>query len=1409
MVLTTEQKEEQAKEDAWSMASVAHFIDHKEDDPTVKGVEDALGTVSIDYDLGGIGVPYGVDLWPHDGQSLRKLVGVILSDTTRRAPEHRNLTAVQARSLFFQHGSDALSNAYRAQLATAIQPPRLVPLHGAQHSEPEFEDVASLENENLAGAQTERPSGRETRAQRSARLAAPVTALSQTAEPQQDIMRNANVVETALAQGASPDHGDDDQQPFQLAKSPPSNLVQPSNSDRTATYASDIRAATASSATQIASHAPQSTLGKRKRMDSRAEELKSKDIGNGRAKKTKVRTNAALQDEHAASMPSLTRDSIEPAASGAEHNPEIPSERTKQQPSRRKRAQNDETGSASRPLSSQPAKTGQVTAQIAAAEESALENTSLAYDGDAQPEVKLLPNVDKTRAKGMPASKAARDTQKRNLDHMVRVADGGEAKSLDQDDAVPLDNVVGYQPSTTIQPGLLVPTAKPSKRKRNGSHVLAKEGESTGIGPATKRQRTQASTTSTSNNVDTEPLPQKGLMQAATSGPNSAHGRLYGGGSGTHAKDIVPTGELQHDELRTRIANQTSTGDVEEENANDPDVDVADGIPANFRTNSKTLLTEIGGEISDTTIWTMELPTVLGTVDGCLQKALDIIFTDAAGRAVSTLALDPTEPLFNLYVVIFGKSWRSVSLNARAAEDQYDHTSSIPFSATNVLRCLIWHALTFEIMDKEQLDDAVYALIERAQTYLRTALSGREGAYHTLLRRSSKAQFTDPDFVDGTLMFHADETAYKLMALLEQHLDALSLPRRPQNWRMLFAKQLRQVCKLAFFLKARLAAEKTKTELWMYRYGTQIEGAPDGSEHGENDAPIVLLTRTPGIRKLGVDGSWQDVVDLEVEYCRPEMQHEECLFDAFKMPRKSKNQTGPSNRRAMRTILRHVDANLGTLTTKAHRLNWLKPLASSGKFPYTGTQEIGAYHNEDTLHEAITYAVRDAKKDEYKVLAGRRALDRFFELGSAMLTGEYLVAIGYTFLDDSGALHLRDETDALKDDSIRAAGRVGTAASIKTAKQLASGSKANDREKVLMEDLPNAQSTHKNDESSPTGTQNGASENAFEPPKHRPIDFQPDQHDGAHPAESPDIVYEPVPTSAGIKRKFVQFVDSDSRSSPENQMVLDPEKLDALRLWEDIERLTKTITELSRNLCTPAQTLKLNSSPSTSLESIYAHIFNTVDWRLACDHLVKYGEIKPSAFLQALFWIFLSLRVLESQHFPPGEDSKSPVPSNSGAALLASLTKYTEQYPRKEAIEHFYRSNTMTTVVQPHAKVLADELNAIVAEHLAVESSSPSSDAEVHNLLSSSIDTMQEICVKASILRGLIDISKGKYRLLKHLPGSDIYHRRELNSFQNTLSEIRRETIVAFTIAPGLERKLEDADTYTVVGPATIAELRK
>ncbi|GIZ44333.1 hypothetical protein CKM354_000753400 [Cercospora kikuchii] len=1171
MVLTTEQKEEQAKEDAWSMASVAHFIAHKEGDRTVKDVENSLGTVSIDYDLGGIGVPYGVDLWPHDGQSLRKLVGVILSDTTRRAPEHRNLTAVQARNLFFQHGSDALSNDYRAQLATATQPRRLVPLHGAQHSELEIEDVASLGHENLADAQTEGPSGRETRAQRSARLAAPVTTLSQTVEPQQDIMRNANVVETALVQG------------------------------RTITYGSDIRADTASSSTQIVSHETQSTLGKRKRTKSRAEELKRKDIDNGRAKKTKVRADAALQYDNAGSTPSLTRDLMESAASGAEHNPEKPYERS------------------------------------------------------------------------------------------------------------------------------------------HGERVHERAGDLHSI-----------------------------------AGPQIEH-------SGTH------------------ITNQTPP--------EDSDNRVVAAIRS--RANLRAAVSESNGENFLVDAWVLPLSSVLNGVDDCLQEALDSLFPEGEGQHVAQLSYEARKPLVDSYTYVLGENWRTTSFRARDAEDQNLRRSAIRFSAANLLRSLIWHFLQAEIMGQELLSDPVYALIDRAQAYLLTAMNNKEDAYYLLMLEASWVQFEDQGFVDGPLTFHAEETASKLMTLLRQHLDALEISSPPQNWQMLFAKRLREVCKLTFLLKARLAVEKGRPELWVVQYPSAMEDDTESADGDNDDEKTVLLMRKPGIRRLGANGRWKHDERPEVEYCWPEMEHRR-LFDASDMPRRSKNKTGTSNRRAMRTIVRHVDANLGTLSTKEDRVNWLKPLASSGKFPYTGTQEIGAYHNENTLHEAITYAVRDAKKEDYKTLAGRRALDRFFELGSAMLTDEYLVAIGYMFLADSGALQLRDEADARNEDPVPSSGTVGIVTSSSSAKQLASSFKANDRGHVPMDGLPNVQATPKNDDDSiPTATQGRAGEVVLEPPKHRPIAFEADQHNDIYTADSPEIVYEPVATSARKKRKFVQFLDSEPESRPQNEMVLDSDKLDALRLWEDIERLTKGIAELSQNLCTTAQALKLKSSPSASLKGIYAHIFNTADWKLAYDHLVKYGEIKPSAFLQAVFWTFLNLRVFESRDPLPGIHSKSPVPTDSGAALLVSLTEYTEQYSRKEALEHFYRSNTMTTVVQPHAKFLAHELHAIVAEHLAVHNTSSGLDAEVHNILSSSIDTMQDICVKASVLRGLIDVSKGRYRLLKHLPGSDVYHRRELNSFQNTSSEIRRETIVAFTIAPGLERKLEDADTYTVVGPATIAELRK
>ncbi|PPJ56233.1 hypothetical protein CBER1_06394 [Cercospora berteroae] len=958
-----------------------------------------------------------------------------------------------------------------------------------------------------------------------------------------------------------------------------------------------------------------------------------------------------------------------------------------------------------------------------------------------------------------------------------------------------------------------------STRKRRAEMIEEDESE---IASTNKKLKTRPTAAPESVGALSNPLHQSRKVRPGSSSAVNDMTDHGASGQRVHRKNDRPSMSE-----RTSVKRNEDIGVHDFENTRESALDQENEADAALQISSGAVQEGEHVDVPDENILGLDLAQAIDKVGSCLQDALDLLFLDGGADRVAHFADEPVQTLKSLYITVFGKHFCAVTDSAISAEDQYKGMSGVRFSANNLLRCLIWHFLVSEIMEKEQLEDAVYVLMGKAQTYLQDALSGESVTYHSLLRRGSEAQLTNSDF-DDTLDFHTEETASKLMAVLRQHLNVAEIPKTPQNWRLQFSKALRKVCKLAFLFKTRMAMEETRTELRVITYPKSIKNYEGSLKPTAENAQTVLLMQRPGIVKLHADGSEEIVSKWRVKYCRPEME-KQCIFvatavkrkisedrspplilsNASEMPRKSKNKTGPSNRRAMRTILRLVDANLGTLTTKEGRLNWLKPLANSGKFPYTGTQEIGDYHHEDTLHEAITYAVRDAKKDEYKILAGRRALDRFFELGSAMLTGEYLVAIGYMFRNDSGALQLQDEAGALKDDPVPTVKQASTQASTISAKQLATGSKANDRENVSMGALPDAQSTHKDDDSSPTGTQDRASKVLFEPPKHRPIHSQPDQHDDTHTAESPDIVYEPVPTSAGKKRKFVQFLDSDPESAPENVMVLNSDTLDALRLWEDIESLTKTIAELSQNLCTTAQALKLKSPPSTSLEGIYAHIFNTTDWRLAYDHLVKYGEIKSCSLLQAVFWAFLDLRVLGHQHFPFGSDSESSVPMNSEAALLVSPTEFMDKYPRKEAIEQFHKSKTVAAVLQPHAKILAHELHAIVAEHLVIDNTSSSSDAEVHSLLSSSIDTIQGICVKASLLKVLIDISKGKYRLLKHLPGSDIYHRRELNSSQNTSSEISRETIVAFTIAPGLERKLADADTYTSVGPATIAELRK
>ncbi|KAF2209003.1 hypothetical protein CERZMDRAFT_87204 [Cercospora zeae-maydis SCOH1-5] len=543
------------------------------------------------------------------------------------------------------------------------------------------------------------------------------------------------------------------------------------------------------------------------------------------------------------------------------------------------------------------------------------------------------------------------------------------------------------------------------------------------------------------------------------------------------------------------------------------------------------------------------------------------------------------------------------------------------------------------------------------------------------------------------------------------------------------------------------------------------------------------------------------------------------------MPRKSRNvKATPSNTRAMRTILRNVDANLGKLVNKQDRLDWLKPIAVGENFPYTGSKEIGPHHNEETLHEAITYAVRDAKKNRYKELKGPPAMNQFFKVGSAMLNSEYLVAIGYMFLDDSGALQLRDEADARNDDPISSVREADSAASFRSANQLATGLTANDSSQVNVpvEGLSSVESTQKKHDSDRTWTPGDREKEVVTvlDNKHDSLATstqQLERKDLSPATTARQIVYEPVPTSAGAtKRKFVESPDSsDASPFPENTM-------DDVGLWQELCRMKLIVEEVSTSLCAPSHLSKLHRSPSTLLNQLYAHIFNTSAWRLSFDNLLKRTPVQRSSLLQAIFWSFINLRIFPTPLFAMSP-AQTGVAFDYGTAMSSALAPLTELFPHHPtAVTRLFQESAFrVNVLQPFAETLAGDLQALVTEHLSAADDNipPASHSNpVPHMWAFSIEaTLRDLCEKALLLRGRMDASNCGYRLLHHHSGSDIYFPQGLTSSRNISSKGEGRERVAFTVAPGLERKVRtggaaeggEAGTYVVVGPAVVAEARK
>ncbi|KAM3420857.1 hypothetical protein BST61_g4096 [Cercospora zeina] len=576
------------------------------------------------------------------------------------------------------------------------------------------------------------------------------------------------------------------------------------------------------------------------------------------------------------------------------------------------------------------------------------------------------------------------------------------------------------------------------------------------------------------------------------------------------------------------------------------------------------------------------------------------------------------------------------------------------------------------------------------------------------------------------------------------------------------------------------------------------------------------------------------------------------------MPRKSKNaKMAHSNMRAMRTVLRSIDANLGTLANKTDRLEWLKPIATSEKFPYTGSKDIGPFHNEETLHEAITYAVRDAKKYEYKELKGPPAMNEFFKVGSAMLNSEYLVSIGYMFLDHSGVLRLRDEADARNDDPLPSMRGTRGAASFGSSKQIVSGPRANDRSRAsvsTVDCLSSVESTHKEYDSDRTWNSEDRANGVETEPnsQHFPLGIPAQQLQNEGQAHK--VFYEPVPTSTGNKkRKFVEPLDNSDPPPPPEK------KMDDDELWQHLCQIKQIIAELSTTLCTTTTTttqpFQLRRLPSTRLANLYAQIFHPSNWRTSFDNLVKNSTIQPSSFLQAIFWSLLTLHIFPTTLYVTGV-AQIGTAFDFGAAMASALANFIEQQQQQEQLPHNHptttttttalllqqfqeESNFMATALQPFATILARDLQMLVGEHISTTTTT-AADADGVPIASisnpaptmltdpaSSSSALEDLCEKALLFRARMDVSKRGYRLLQHLSGSEIYvplglrgSSRNVSSSSSKKKKKKKKEAggergrVAFTVAPGLERKVAtlgggDADAYVVVGPALVAEARK
>ncbi|KAI5360230.1 hypothetical protein Slin14017_G097910 [Septoria linicola] len=551
------------------------------------------------------------------------------------------------------------------------------------------------------------------------------------------------------------------------------------------------------------------------------------------------------------------------------------------------------------------------------------------------------------------------------------------------------------------------------------------------------------------------------------------------------------------------------------------------------------------------------------------------------------------------------------------------------------------------------------------------------------------------------------------------------------------------------------------------------------------------------------------------------------------MPRdKRKPKAPPSNAKAMCDILHLLDTSSPNLFTKEQRVAWIEEhLLRHHSYPYPGTKkDVGKHHTAESLHEAITYAVRDGKKDEFKdSTKGEKAIGMFFSVGKDMLKREYLVGIGYEVTIGTEVSRLKEDDDQLHDlpqptDEAEAARPTPARARPSCWKALerkvtapwagggdivyASTSRVTRQNSQLLADQAPKTLDSEPQLSAPSTQQSPATQ---EVPRLLRI-----EHGEPH-EEQYAIVYEPVkPILSPGKRKY-HVIESDpyyGEPSATRQVSSPPPDEKTGRLLDviirqDLIRLRETIAELSKSLCAAHTPLHLKGWPSPALLHVYADVFGCSRWRHIFEDLVERSGMQSFALLQAVIWTFLDLHIFRPPLPWPRLTAES-ILDDSATAIESAIARWKHEVGTvlcKISLERLQDVVFINSTIKPTAESQVAKFKAVVSEHLADDSISPFPGVR-RIIAPREVATLQRICEAALILKGRMDAGPCEYRLIRHKPASPICHGD--SPTRHGRAPKRRKDVVALTIAPGLERAdvreggLNFVDAFVTIEPAMI-----